>query len=281
MRDEVLNSVNERILSQLDQGIVPWRRPWKLSTPKNAITGREYGGINVWLLPDSYPTNQWLTFQQCSKAGGSVNPGERGSKIYFYTFGYTRKNPNGEDEKIAYDFPILKEYTVFNVDQCHMPKGSFILDIPEKIIDKNKKAEQIIFGYKDRPKVIHATNEAFYSPTEDYIQVPHPEYFDTMEGYYKTLFHEYVHSTNHPTRLNRERGTRFGDPKYGKEELVAEFGASYLAGLCQMDPTVMNDIAYIQNWKNAICASKILIISAAGAAQKAVRYILGENDETN
>lgn len=36
-----------------------------------------------------------------------------------------------------------------------------------------------------------------------------------------------THSTMTPERLNREMGGRFGDPKYAKEELVAELTARH------------------------------------------------------
>ena len=77
---------------------------------------------------------------------------------------------------------------------------------------------------------------AFYSPSADRIVVPLKEQFNIghtpdeiyrggME-YYSTMLHEMTHSTMTADRLNREMGGKFGDPKYAKEELVAELTAA-------------------------------------------------------
>lgn len=54
--------------------------------------------------------------------------------------------------------------------------------------------------------------------------------FPKVEGYYSTLFHEFIHSTGHSSRLKRDGNTsatvNFGSEEYSKEELVAEIGAS-------------------------------------------------------
>jgi antirestriction protein ArdC len=52
--------------------------------------------------------------------------------------------------------------------------------------------------------------------------------------YYSTLFHELVHSTGHPSRLDRVFGKLFGDKLYSKEELIAETGAAFLCAITEM-----------------------------------------------
>ncbi|MFD6508704.1 zincin-like metallopeptidase domain-containing protein [Bacillus sp. NPDC060175] len=51
---------------------------------------------------------------------------------------------------------------------------------------------------------------------------------------YSTLFHEFIHSTGHSSRLKRDGITsatvNFGSEEYSEEELVAEIGASMLTG---------------------------------------------------
>ena len=77
--------------------------------------------------------------------------------------------------------------------------------------------------------------------------------FPKVEGYYSTLFHEFIHSTGHSSRLKRDGITsatvHFGPEEYSKEELVAEIGASMLTGLAGfVDITFDNLAAYIQSW---------------------------------
>jgi antirestriction protein ArdC len=50
-------NVTDRIVAQLKVGTVPWRQPWsgKASSggdfsPRNAVTGRAYSGVNI-ILP--------------------------------------------------------------------------------------------------------------------------------------------------------------------------------------------------------------------------------------
>ena len=69
MSNKVYDIVTERILEALDQGTVPWRKPWTAGIPRNATTNRPYHGINTVLLslaPYSDPC--WLTYKQAVPA---------------------------------------------------------------------------------------------------------------------------------------------------------------------------------------------------------------------
>ena len=49
MTNKVYDLITERILTQLDNGVVPWRKPWGLQPglmPMNGTNSREYKGIN-------------------------------------------------------------------------------------------------------------------------------------------------------------------------------------------------------------------------------------------
>ena len=93
-----------------------------------------------------------------------------------------------------------------------------------------------------------------------------------------TAFHELAHSTGHQSRLNRLRATaHFGSESYSKEELAAEISAAALLSHTGLETghTFKNSTAYIQNWLSALRNDKRLIVTASGAASKAVSYILG------
>jgi antirestriction protein ArdC len=96
--------------------------------------------------------------------------------------------------------------------------------------------------------------------------------------YYSTLFHEFVHSTGHESRLNRAFGDHFGDELYSKEELVAEMGAAFLCAIAGIanEHTDRNTTAYIQNWISKLEEDNRLIVHAAANAQRAADCILGE-----
>ncbi len=59
----VYEIVTEKIVKLLEQGIVPWRRPWtSTGLPRNLVSKKPYRGVNVFLLSASkYVSPFWLT----------------------------------------------------------------------------------------------------------------------------------------------------------------------------------------------------------------------------
>jgi antirestriction protein ArdC len=121
----------------------------------------------------------------------------------------------------------------------------------------------------------HGGNRAFYSPSEDLIQLPPEAWFDEPDSYYAIALHELVHWTGHPLRLDRVLGRRHGIEAYAYEELVAEMGAAFLCARVGI-PARLEHASYIDSWLDALRRDKRLIFTAAGAAQKAADYVLGE-----
>ncbi|MCQ9136617.1 ArdC family protein, partial [Streptomyces sp. IBSBF 2807] len=88
MRD-IYQDVTDKIVTALDQGVVPWIKPWSSSGsayighqpyPINAITRRPYSGINLPLLwaearLRGFTQDRWLTFNQAKKTGGHIRKG--------------------------------------------------------------------------------------------------------------------------------------------------------------------------------------------------------------
>ena len=69
----VYDIITARIVSELERGVVPWRRPWSAKLPVNLISQKEYGGLNVLTLgSQGYPSRFWLTFNQATKLGGRI-----------------------------------------------------------------------------------------------------------------------------------------------------------------------------------------------------------------
>ena len=85
-------------------------------------------------------------------------------------------------------------------------------------------------------------------------------------------------------RLDRgiEGHQGFGSESYSKEELVAEFGASFVsaeAGISS-EGLMDNAAAYIGSWLKQLRQDKRLAVMAAQAAQKAADYILARSFAT-
>jgi len=280
----VFEIVTEQILSHLDKGIIPWKKPWtsKVRFPRNLVTGKLYRGINIWLLlASSYASPYWITFNQVKALKGSVRKGEKSSIVVFWNF----KEVDELNEKTGVidkkNIPFLKYYRVFNILQCD---GITYPDQPEeKHIDPIAEAEALIEGYQEKPNIKHGFVHACYNPMEDLIKMPNKSAFMNQQEYFSTLFHEAIHSTGSPLRLNREtlsKPAAFGSKEYAREELIAEMGAAYLCGISGIaHATIENSVAYIQGWRNSISNDSRLVVMAAAQAQKAVNFIMGEKHE--
>ena len=78
--------VTEKIINLLEQGVVPWRRPWtSTGLPRNLVSKKPYRGINHFLLSASkYVSPFWLTMRQANELGGHVRKGEESTIVVFW-----------------------------------------------------------------------------------------------------------------------------------------------------------------------------------------------------
>lgn len=264
--------ITEQVIKAIEAGdVLPWRKPWAVRRPCNAVTNRPYRGINRLMLSMSeFSDHRWLTFNQAKSLGGSVAKGERGSTVMLWS--------DVEDETTGRERLICRAFTVFNFEQCNG------LDLPNGSVGQSQAcgleaAERIVAGYKGCPELHFGTEQAAYYPVRDAVVVPHMRDFETPEAFYCTLYHELVHSTSHPSRLGRislEAGIMFGSEEYSREEILAEIGSAFLASealIENLSPTT----SYINSWlTKALNSDSSLIIKAASGAQKAVDWILGD-----
>ena len=269
--------ITERIVGLLEQGTVPWHKPWHVTTglPRNLVSKKPYRGINVFLLMAmSYESPHWLTFRQSVQLGGNVKKGEKSCPVVFWEPMEVTDQKSGEVEKIL----LLRLYHVFNVAQCEGLKNVPVTD--ETAFAATKPAE-IVAKMPLPPKIKHGMSHAFYTPINDTVGVPEPKRFNTEDAYHATLFHELVHSTGHEKRLKRlsimERNG-FGSDPYCKEELVAELGSAFLCGQAGIgERTIDSSAAYVKGWLTRLKSDGTFIVYAAAQAQKAADYILGRS----
>ncbi len=288
---DIYQAVTQKIIDLLEKGEIPWQQPWNSSKgfPMNLSSKRPYNGINFLLLLSSkFKEPYWLTFKQAKELGGNIKKGEKSTMVVFWKLleardrdGQLRIGTDGKIEKI----PLLKYYNVFNIAQTEGIDPSRIPDseADNRQFDPIAIAEEIIFNWKDCPKIEQGADSAYYAPYLDKVCIPDPETFVRDEYYYSVLFHELVHSTGHLSRLGRhEKITdhKFGSRDYSQEELVAEIGAAFLCASSGIEgETLNNNAAYIQSWIRAFKNDPKILVIAASQAQKAVDYILGNNQE--
>lgn len=255
-------------------------------------TGERYRGINVLLLgmtalERGYDSPHWATYQQIIKLGGHVLKGQtqeagKGSTTIIFYKDRVKEQPNiqtGELELV--NFPVARAFRVFNAAQCEglpdkfypQPGTNEVLAEPQAVLD----------GYLDNggPKLQHvAGDRAYYScDGTDTITMPLRTQFKSPAHYYSTAFHEGVHSTGAPHRLNRPgiaAFDHFGSGQYAKEELVAQMGSAMLVAETGLETPDLfaNSAGYVANWLTALNDDRRLVSSAASLAQRAVELMV-------
>jgi len=273
----VYQIVTDKILAKLEQGEIPWRKPWVGGQqPVNWLTQKPYRGINSLLLDPG----EYATFNQVKKHNGKVKKGEKGQLVVFWKWIEIKENDNETGEEEVKQRPLLRYYKVFEINSQVEGLESREKDRETYDHDPIEQAEAIVKGYKDRPEIKYAPGRACYNPMDDQVKVPEISDFPNADEYYDTLFHELAHSTGHNKRLNRQ-GVNMdiltGRETYAKEELVAEIAAAMLCGQAGIsnDRNLENTAAYLQGWKKAIKDDASLMVCSAGQAQKAADYIIG------
>ena len=281
MKRDLYAEVSTRIVAELEAGAAPWVKPWSATAgqnvPQNAVTNRPYSGCNVillWLARNrGWSTPRFLTFKQAIEAGGNVRKGEHGTKVYFVKQ-LQIKDGDGEEADTRL-IPMLREYTVFNVDQCENLPDSVKAGKPMRVRNPDTRdALADEFLRSTGADIREGQGEAYYVPSHDFISMPAFEAFKGADHFYNVAFHELTHWTGHKSRLDRDLKNRFGSRDYAAEELVAELGAAFLCAEFGFDGDVRN-AGYIATWIELLKADKRAFFTACSKASKAADYLRG------
>lgn len=290
--DEIVND----LITLMESGVKPWRCPWSASDamPRNFSTGNEYSGVNIftmWMYAAKFEfsSNHWLTFKQASSLGYKVIKGSKSVPVFFYK-SYEVEDENYDDgrKKLV---KVLKNFRAFNIDQVVDEKGN-----PVKVDTSNSEPpisgdifdamEKLKSEYSEKSGVRFFTSggKAFYSPSNDKINMPDFSLFDSEDGYASTLLHEILHSTGAEHRLNRfsKQDAKYGlKDSYAIEELTADIGACFLGSYYGVSGEVENHASYLASWLKQLRNDKSLFFKAAADAQKAYTYFFSILDKTS
>lgn len=311
---DIYKMITDKVISMFKNAKASdYHRPWKddaFFIPLNFDSKKPYRGVNRLLLQErigfagAFRNPYFLTFNQIKKHGGKLKKGTRGYEVVYYSIRYIvpadkntgRKAYSSTNAHKVIDFidkhklsedivtriPMIRYYNVYN--GASIEGIDFQLDklqigraVPDTA-SENQAAALIVENYPNPPAIKHEGNRAYYSPSGDYVKMPKKEQFDSINDYYRILFHELTHSTGHDKRLDRGIHLMLEKEDYAKEELVAEFGAVFLsawAGI--MWYTNKNHAVYLKNWNSAIKEAENdnkFLMKAASLAQAATDYIL-------
>lgn len=288
MRQTSANSIYEqvtaRIVSALENGVIPWQKPWRaVDGPVNAVSKREYRGINVLILnltaiERGYASTGWITYSAAREHGGHVRQGEKATSVVWWDKRPKHRHDLDRDDTRTQFAPDPSDYvffartcSVFCLDQCD---GLELLrrDLAgvQAACEPLPACQRVIA--ESGVHVRHGGSEAFYSPLTDSITLPAADHFKSLDGYYATAFHELMHATGAPHRLHRDFGKRFGDDQYAIEELVAELGAAFLSSMCGIEH-LTQAASYIESWLSVLKQDTRAIFTAARSATVAADYL--------
>ena len=311
---DIYQMITDKVISMFKNAKASdYHRPWKddaFFIPINFESKKPYRGVNRLLLQErigfagAFRNPYFLTFNQIKKHGGRLKKGTRGYEVVYYSIRYIvpadkntgRKAYSSTNAHKVIDFidkhklsedivtriPMIRYYNVYNgasIDGIDFQLDK--LQIGRAVPDtapENQAAALIVENYPNPPAIKHEGNQAYYSPSGDYVKMPKKEQFDSINDYYRTLFHELTHSTGHEKRLDRGIHLMLEKEDYAKEELVAEFGAVFLsawAGIMWYNNK--NHAAYLKSWNSAIKEAENdnkFLMKAASLAQASTDYIL-------
>jgi antirestriction protein ArdC len=181
MKESAYQLITGRIIMLLQQGIVPWRQPWKTrrAWPRNLVSKRRYQGINAFLLHAMrYESPHWLTFYQARQLGGIVRKHEKATPVVLWKRLVVEDAATGEKQARL----LLRYWSVFNVAQCE-GLGRQVSE-PQAVAaatDPIAAANSIVDNMPNRPSIKHGFAQAFYAMGEDYIGMPLTAAFENQD----------------------------------------------------------------------------------------------------
>jgi antirestriction protein ArdC len=293
------SEVSRRILEKIKEGTLPWRMPWSSTFAQsdasggfhNYVTGKAYRGanFNMCLMFGGGETS-FITEIQAEERGGRIVDRSDWIPICYFVRSRvskekTVKDPSGNEERVTVEEVLqgMRWYKVYPLratadvkpvtrDTQKKPKGLEFTPV--------KAAERIVSSYPGKPPISHGGNRAFYMPGTDSIRMPPKESFQDVPAYYSVLFHELIHSTGHPKRLDRLKPGGKESKNYAAEELVAELGSSFLCAICKIDYFTLDRTAsYLEYWASKLSSEirkdKSFFMRQQFASMRAVRYMMG------
>lgn len=217
-----------------------------------------------------------------------------GTKIVYWQFKEVKSDDTGDDgEKKVRKVPLLRVYTVFNLEQVDDPDGKLAKYHIKEVDDKSKPVDPVFDVAKEvmdatKADITYGGNRAFYSTPQpkdswpnhkkgDCIQCPHPSQFVTPQDFYYTMFHELGHWTEVRVGWNEE--------KYAMNELVAEMASCFLAQACNIphSDVMDNHERYLASWLGRMGDDPSFIFKASSQASKVCEHVLAYSgrDEQN
>ena len=286
------------LIALMEKGTTPWRREWSNKSGGhhvNLLSGRPYRGANPILLTIGLHQRGATLPYWCgageAKAHG-LHP-RKGSKAVTVLRPQVRrqrpvapKEPSAphpadrtgdpaEDQRASCSWVRYFPVTLFNAGDLEGEALPGLLSAHQASDAQTMRPEPERLTHAEAVlrawpvPCFHGGSLASYNPNSDQIQLPERNAFHSSSALYATWAHEALHSTGHPSRLNRNLSGAMGSRDYAREELVAELGAVLLGDRLEIGSNVSNHAAYLAEWIKLLRESPHLLYKLLSDARRA------------
>ena len=268
--------------------------------------------LSMHTCMNGYKMPLYLTMKQADDLGCQIKAGSKSIPVVYWIPFYTDQDGNRVDSDKVKDMSddeleaagIIRRtspryYSEFNIDQTNLEElfpekyakllerfhikglkgedGMYVNPAIDRMIEKQEWLCPVIF---DKNRSCPA-----YSPGFDQIYIPFKEQFNIHENpkeiykdgmeYYSSFIHEAMHSTGHPSRLNREKEGNDSRKDYAWEECIAEFSAATAGQALGFDVRInKNNVAYLNSWISVLKEKPEIIKDMLGDIHKASNMFL-------
>ncbi len=302
-------AIRDRVLVMLENGdLGEWERGWQelgcSAQPFSIKSGFYTGGYNRFSMAlaehGESPTGVWGTYKQWQAIDCQVKKGCKGTPMivpvtYWKSCdaSWCSRLPS-KGKRCSHGATcaaekgvFFKAVDVYNASQVkgdapvhpllkdYQPMDSEDVNVSEKIVSMFAPLGADIRFEGDQAKYVY---------TQDYVQMPTIEQFDSPEQFAAVMAHELVHWTGNKERCNRKLSSNaipglLASPDYAREELVAELGAVLVCGRLGIPYRSRSDHeAYLASWAKSLGAENGVeeLEQAMQQAGKAADFIINK-----
>jgi antirestriction protein ArdC len=299
---QIRQQITDKIIAAIEGGTIVWKRPWSVSgnsgRPANMMSRRNYSGINVLLcelhrLRYGFSSRWFATFDQVKSLGGSIRkrpddvpPGEWACHVVFFKKIDKLVTNQTTGEREVEHIPLLRTYTVFNLDQC---EGVKLDRFRTDAVNPGGAEQEADFGPVEQiidasgADIRYGGEQAYYVQPQpegswpnhrsgDHICVPERKRFVRLADFYGVVLHELAHHSE--VRLGHDRKAH----SYAFWELVAEMATCFICSELGVPGSEddSNHVAYLKHWLNAMRGDSSFIFRASSMASKTADFLLAE-----
>ncbi|MEZ5933238.1 MAG: ArdC family protein [Alphaproteobacteria bacterium] len=106
-RRDVAAEITQRIIDELDKGVMPWRCNWRrMTAPCRAAIRVSRTEVNLLILcltahAGGYSSPYWMSYKQAGAYGAQVRKGERSTLVIYYGTAHKREAPDEHLPRMA------------------------------------------------------------------------------------------------------------------------------------------------------------------------------------